>query len=118
MWVGVQNIDGEVLANIREPYFNRTYKTYCSHQNTPYKLEDSEYPAAVKKGRTSVIEDIPPLNNIDVTIRTEESISKVYVVPQTAALDFVHSNNILKFTVPEVLLHQAVVIEYSTQANL
>ena len=41
--------DGEILAWTREPYFNRTYGHYCSHQNTPYKLEDAPYPAAVRK---------------------------------------------------------------------
>lgn len=42
--------DGEVLARIYEPYFDRTYKAYCSHRNTPYRREPSEYPAAVQKG--------------------------------------------------------------------
>lgn len=41
---------GEVLATIKEPYFNRTYGHYCSHQNTPNKLEDAQYPACVKHG--------------------------------------------------------------------
>lgn len=43
--------DGEVLASIKEPYFDRTYGHYCSHQNTPYRLEDAEHPGAVRKGR-------------------------------------------------------------------
>ena len=42
--------DCEVLAVIREPYFNRTYGTYSSHRETPYKLENSEYPAVVRSG--------------------------------------------------------------------
>lgn len=42
--------DAEILAAIKEPYFNRTYAHYCSHQNTPNKLENAEYPAAIKKG--------------------------------------------------------------------
>lgn len=41
---------GTVLASIREPYFNRTYEHYSSHRETPYKLEDSEYPAVVRSG--------------------------------------------------------------------
>jgi hypothetical protein len=40
-----------VLARIREPYFNRTYAQYCSHQNTPYQLRDATHPGAVQKGR-------------------------------------------------------------------
>jgi len=41
----------QVLARIREPYFNRTYAQYCSHQNTPYQLQDAPHPGAVQKGR-------------------------------------------------------------------
>ena len=43
---------GEVLASIREPYFNRTYAQFSGHRETPYKLEDSEYPAVVRNGNT------------------------------------------------------------------
>lgn len=42
--------DGKVLARIKEPYFNRTYGHYCSHQNTPNQLNYSENPAVVQKG--------------------------------------------------------------------
>lgn len=42
--------EGKVLAKIKEPYFNRTYGKYCSHQNTPNKTEDASYPAAIKNG--------------------------------------------------------------------
>lgn len=41
---------GQALAFIREPYFNRTYEHFCSHGVTPYKTEDSQYPAVVKNG--------------------------------------------------------------------
>jgi hypothetical protein len=41
----------QVLARIREPYFNRTYAQYCSHQNTPYQLQDAAHPGAIQKGR-------------------------------------------------------------------
>ena len=42
--------DGEVLAAIREPYFDRTYGRYVSHQNTPYRLENAPHAAALRKG--------------------------------------------------------------------
>ena len=42
--------DGKALAMIREPYFSRTYLTYSSHLNTPYQIEDSDYPAMVQRG--------------------------------------------------------------------
>ncbi len=41
--------EGDVLATIKEPYFNRTYENYCSHANTPYKEEAAQYPGTIKK---------------------------------------------------------------------
>jgi len=40
----------EVLAEIWEPYFNRTYRHFCSHAHTPVARR-SELPAALRKGR-------------------------------------------------------------------
>lgn len=40
----------DVLAEIREPYFSRTIAHYCSHANTPYRLEAAEHPAVIQKG--------------------------------------------------------------------
>lgn len=42
--------DGETLAQVYEPYFNRTLRHFCGHKNTPYKLEPADYPALVKRG--------------------------------------------------------------------
>lgn len=42
--------DGETLARVYEPYFNRTRSHFCGHKNTPNKLEAESYPALVKKG--------------------------------------------------------------------
>jgi len=41
----------EVLAAIREPYFSRTYARYCSHLNTPYRLDDAAHAGALRKGK-------------------------------------------------------------------
>ncbi len=40
-----------VLASIYEPWFNRTYSHYCSHQNTPNRLKPAPHPGAIQKGR-------------------------------------------------------------------
>lgn len=42
--------DGEVMAKVYEPYFNRTVGRYCGHNNTPYKDEPADYPALVRCG--------------------------------------------------------------------
>ena len=46
----VRPTGGEVLARVHEPFFNRTYGSYSSHRETPYKLEPADYPAAVRNG--------------------------------------------------------------------
>ncbi len=42
--------EAEALAMIRLPYFDRTYGQVNGHRETPYRLEDSECPAVVRKG--------------------------------------------------------------------
>ena len=39
----------EVYARVYEPYFNRTYRHFCGHKNTPFKTEPANYPALVKR---------------------------------------------------------------------
>ena len=42
--------DGEVLADVYEPLFNRTYGHFCGHKNTPPKPDKAPYLALVKCG--------------------------------------------------------------------
>lgn len=49
--IRVRPTDGRVLAAVHEPYFDRTYGHYCSHQNTPNRLETAEHAGALRKGR-------------------------------------------------------------------
>lgn len=44
----------EVLARIVEPYFERTWEHFCSHAQTPGRLEASLYAAAFVRGREGV----------------------------------------------------------------
>ncbi|MEM1026897.1 MAG: alpha-amylase family protein [Planctomycetota bacterium] len=46
----VEATDGEVLAGLNEPYFDRTAGAYCSHQNTPPQPDPAGTVAAVQKG--------------------------------------------------------------------
>jgi len=43
--------DAEVLADIHDPYFDRTFGHFCSHRNTPFQVEASGAPAILRKGR-------------------------------------------------------------------
>ncbi len=35
------------LGKVYDPYFNRTFEHFCSHQHTPYKMVDSGYDCAI-----------------------------------------------------------------------
>ncbi len=45
----VKPTTGKALVSIREPYFNRTWKRFCSHQHAP-AAKLSEHVGAVRKG--------------------------------------------------------------------
>ena len=173
----------EVLARIQEPYFNRTYGRFCSHQNTPYQLARAAHPAALRKGRVIflphrlgklyyehgarvhrdlfanalhliyarpmvatvlpsagrvslmwqpqhrryvahllygaplqrgrclVIEDLPPLFDVPLTVRVPEAITAAYLIPGRVALPLARADGAVSVVVPRVQGHQAVVFE-------
>ena len=54
MYMASQRIrvnDGVSLGRVYDPYFNRTYGHFCSHQHTPFRPEPSGYDAGVMSGR-------------------------------------------------------------------
>ena len=174
---------GEQLAAIREPYFDRTYGHFCSHQNTACRAERAAHPGAVRKGtivwlahnlcaqyyqdgaqifrdtvinalrliyrqpvlevglpsagrarlawqparrryvlhllygspitrgRTQVIEDLPPLYQIPVQIRTDRPVRRVYLAPQMEELTFRQAGGLLELVVPKIQCHQLIVLD-------
>jgi hypothetical protein len=174
----------EVLAQLREPYFNRTYAHYCSHLNTPYRLETATHPGALRKGgvvflphrlgaiyhangarvhrqvfvnaldlvyrhpmleaklpsagratllhqpehhryvahllyapplqrgRCLVIEDMPTLRDVPLTVRLPEKVRRAYLIPGGTPLRLKKDGDTCKAVVPEFQCHTAVVFEY------
>jgi len=41
---------GESLGAVYDPYFNRTYRHFCSHQHTPFQPEPSGFSCGVRQG--------------------------------------------------------------------
>ena len=65
-----------------------------------------------KRGKNvEVIEDAVTLPNVQVALRADKKPSKVTLVPQMQPIDFTYEDGRVRFTVPEVTLHQMVCVE-------
>ena len=58
-----------------------------------------------------VIEDAVPLRDVRMALRRASKPSKVFLAPQGEAIDFEWDGERVRFTVPEVTLHQMVAVE-------
>ena len=70
------------------------------------------YASPVKRGEVEVIEDIVPLYGVEAAVRVNRAAKRVYTAPDRAELPFDQENGVVRFEVPVVRGHQAVVIEY------
>lgn len=70
------------------------------------------YGSPIQRGRTSVIEDLPPLYQVEAEVVTAQPVTQVRLVPSGEALPFRQADGQLRFTVPKVETHQAVEVLY------
>lgn len=71
------------------------------------------YASPVRRGKNiEVIEDMVPLYDIEVSIRTPHLIKNVYLAPQMQSVPFKNENGSVLYTVPKLECHQMVVIDY------
>lgn len=193
---------GQSLGQVFDPYFNRTYRHFCSHRNTPYRPESSGYDAGVRKGSIAylahpvfsiyrwngtlpqrelvlrvidaligesktvkanlptgtritlrrqnaekreivhliyaskqtrggkawdakrhsalveVVEDLDPLYNITLSVRSEAPIARVTLEPQGEELPFTCLDGRVEFTLASFVCHQMVVLHHSSPESL
>jgi len=70
------------------------------------------YASPVKRGiDTEIIEDIVPVFNIEVEIKTDKKVTKVYKAPQMEEISYTYENGILSYTVDKIECSQLIVIE-------
>ena len=70
------------------------------------------YCVPIKRGEgIEVVEDITPIFDTKVTIKTEKNIKKVYLVPQNVEIPFEQVGNKVSYTVPKIENHQVVILE-------
>ena len=70
------------------------------------------YASPIQKGSVKVIEDFPPLFDIPVTVDLPQSIKKAYLIPSGEELELRRQDGKLSLTVPKMICHTAVVLEY------
>jgi hypothetical protein len=94
----------EVLADIFEPYFNRTSEHYCSHQKAPFKDTKAQHPAIVKKDKCIFI-----AHELDAMYHKHGA--RIHRDLFRNCLDLIYKNPIIEVDLPSAarinLLHQA-----------
>ncbi len=70
------------------------------------------YVSPVKRGCAEIIEDIMPIYNIEVSLKTDKAPKRVYLGVTDEDLDFTFEKGILKFTLPRLECHETMVIDY------
>lgn len=88
---------------------------------TTIQSQDSEnrlvhhllYASPVRRGESvEIIEDIIPLYEISNDVRTNKEVSSVYLAPQLEQLPFDYKDGVVSYTLPKLLSHQMVVIQF------
>lgn len=72
------------------------------------------YAAPVRRGQNvEVIEDIIPLVNIQVRLKTKRAVHKVYLAPQMQEIPFTREGDFISYLAPRLECHQMVVLDYT-----
>ena len=58
-----------------------------------------------------VIEDILPIYNVELAIKTDKKINKVYLAPQKEDIDFTYDDGYISVKLDKIECHQMVVFE-------
>ena len=97
----------------------KTLKTNLPAQGLVTLMKQSDrlichllYASPVKRGNgIEVIEDIVPIYNVELAIKTNRKINKVYLAPQKEDIDFTYDNGYISVKLAKIECHQMVVFE-------
>lgn len=85
---------------------------YVNHLLFAHTSLRGEFVLQGQKKRVEVIEDIVPLYQVKVEVKTEHPIKRVILVPEKKELSFHTENGRTIYTVPKVECHQMIELEY------
>lgn len=97
----------------------KTLKTNLPAQGIVTLMKQSDrlichllYASPVKRGNgIEVIEDIVPIYNVELAVKTDRKINKVYLAPQKEDIDFTYDNGYISVKLAKIECHQMVVFE-------
>lgn len=97
----------------------KTLKTNLPAQGIVTLMKQSDrlichllYASPVKRGNgIEGIEDIVPIYNVELAIKTNRKINKVYLAPQKEDIDFTYDNGYISVKLAKIECHQMVVFE-------
>ena len=97
----------------------KTLKTNLPAQGIVTLMKQSDrlichllYASPVKRGNgIEVIEDILPIYNVELAIKTDKKINKVYLAPQKEDIDFTYDDGYISVKLDKIECHQMVVFE-------
>lgn len=69
-------------------------------------------PALLRGEEVQVIEDMPPVSGVKVTLAVAKKVNKVYAIPGERSLAFTQVGSAIEVEVPEFSMHTGVVFEY------
>lgn len=82
-------------------------------QNGDSQIVHTLYASPVRRGdKIEIIEDIIPIYNTTVSVKTDKAPKSVTLVPENIALDFDYTNGRVNFTVPKIDCWQMTEIKY------
>lgn len=71
------------------------------------------YASPVRRGqKTEIIEDILPVYDIHVSLRTDKAPKRVYLAPANTDLPFTYDDGTVHYTLPKLYIHQMIVLEF------
>lgn len=111
-------VSKEIICAVIDRLMDKTVETNLMQQGIMTLTEQDDrkivhliYAAAVKRGNVEVIEDIPPILNIEVKVKAGFKPKRVYLAPQNKEIDFVFKDGYTEFTVDYFECHQMIVVE-------
>ncbi len=70
------------------------------------------YASPIERGRTLIIEDLPEMRNVDVSLQTDRPVKSVTLPLSNETLEHTESDGRVRFTIPSMSCHALVTVEY------